>query len=212
MRHLSLAVVAIFFLVSCGDKDKKAPDPEDMGVPELNGTWQSNCLQNSTAYSGPLGEKRVVTVDGSKVTTQHVLFRDENCSGAQMQLTIVKHSNVHFSDVSKDTNSAGFFTVDDVVTGYGLVPANPDYADLLSRSQYCKYKKWKAGVEYSVMNRSCAEKIMFPKMTFYTILKYDENSQPNTFVLGRYSASENGSTPQSRPKSLGGDIHFRIGQ
>jgi hypothetical protein len=97
MKFLIIAVLALA-LVSCGDKDKKTPEPEDFGVSALNGNWNSECLPNSTPYTGPLGEKRIVSVDGSKVQTQYVLFRDENCSDAQIQLTIVKHSTVHFED------------------------------------------------------------------------------------------------------------------
>lgn len=210
MNSLLLAVLAVFAFVSCGDKDKtKKPDPEDIGIAALNGTWNTNCLPNSTPYSGPLGERRVVQIDGSDVKTSYVLFRDENCSDAQVQLTIVKHSTVHFSDVSHEMESTGLYSVDDSVSNYGIIPANPDYADVLSRSEFCYYKKWKAGTEFKVTGRNCGDRIMFTATTLYTILRHDNTTKPETFVLGRYSENEDGSTPQTRPKSLGGDRHFR---
>lgn len=208
MRKLVLlailsGVLTSGFLISCGDKTKKDPDEDSAGgLSIIGGSWQTDCLPNTSPYAGPAFMRRIVDIKGSTISHTYQVFQGAACSS--LQVTIVKKGK--YSHQSLQTQGVlgneGLYNFDENLNNFSIRPANRDVANGLARSEYCgRNMVWVADKATSVTGRVC-DGVFFKATTYYNLMKIDKTASPATLTFGKIVVGRDGSTKEKRPSEL----------
>jgi hypothetical protein len=150
----SLLTLVSMGLMSCSQKDEQKEKP--LAVDELQGHWQSNCLEgqyNALTAKSALGitQKSLLFVDG-KTATEVTTISSLKCDGADIEATV----NGTFNRSS--ASSPELKAIDIKMDHYKAKPLTEFGVRVMNLAKWCGISDWAIGQERDVTNQVAKEK------------------------------------------------------